>query len=61
MTALLFILGGFVVCLSTLWWFAKIRGGWFSLAGLIAIVLIGLGVALVLIGFGVLPMPVVQP
>lgn len=54
---LAFILLGVATALGALWYFARVRGGWFSAAGLFTFALLAVAVALVLVGFGVLPLP----
>lgn len=54
---LLFIVAGALIALGTLTWFARVTGGFYSLAGFIAIALLALSAFLVLVGFGVVGFP----
>lgn len=54
---LLFVLGGVAVALGTLTWFSRMRSGWWSDAGLLAVALLVVAALLILAGFGEIPFP----
>lgn len=54
---LLFVVAGVAVVLGALWYFARVRGGWLSMAGLFTAALLVVGGALILAGFGVVSFP----
>lgn len=57
---LLLILAGIAVALSALWYFARVRGGWLSAAGMLTVPFLVVAVLLVLAGFGVIGFPGLQ-
>lgn len=54
---LFLIIAGIAVALSALWYFARIRGGWFSIAGLLTVPFLVVAALLILAGFGVIGFP----
>lgn len=54
---LLLVLGGVLTALGTLTWFSRMRGGWWSDAGLLAIALLVVAALLILAGFGEITFP----
>lgn len=55
---LLFVLSGVAAALGALCYFAKIRGGFASVGGLFTITLLVVSAVLILMGFGVIGLPV---